>query len=111
MSSSVASPCYFHPDFSRLGPKGIIEADLCNYGASPGGFIASIQGVRLDRSVVLLESVPRVGGMTTSGLGFTDIGNKAAVGGLAREFYRRIGRHYGESEAWTFEPHVAEKVF
>jgi hypothetical protein len=111
MSSPVASPCYFHPDFSGLGPKGIIETDLCIYGASPGGITAAIQAARLNRSVVLLEPGPRMGGMTTSGLGFTDIGNKAAVGGLAREFYRRIGRHYGESEAWTFEPHVAEKVF
>jgi hypothetical protein len=111
MSSAAASPCYFHPDFARLGPAGIIAADLCVYGASPGGIIAAIQAARLNRSVILLEPGPRIGGMTTSGLGFTDIGNKAAIGGLAREFYQRIGRHYGEKEAWTFEPHVAERVF
>ncbi|MET0262762.1 MAG: FAD-dependent oxidoreductase, partial [Rariglobus sp.] len=40
-----------------------------------------------------------------------DIGNKAAIGGLAREFYRRLGKHYGVDEAWTFEPSVAHRVF
>jgi hypothetical protein len=49
--------------------------------------------------------------MTTGGLGQTDIGNKAAIGGLAREFYRRVGHHYGTNEAWKFEPSVAEAVF
>lgn len=88
-----------------------MDVDVCVYGASPGGITAAIQAAKLNHSVVLLEPGPRVGGMTTSGLGFTDIGNKAAVGGLAREFYQRVGRHYGEKEAWTFEPRVAEKVF
>ncbi len=111
MTTAAASLCYHHPDFAHLGPTGVTDADVCVYGASPGGIIAAIQAARLNHSVVLLEPGPRVGGMTTSGLGFTDIGNKAAVGGLAREFYRRVGRHYGEKEAWTFEPHVAEAVF
>lgn len=111
MPSVAAPPCYFHPDFARVGPADSLSVDVCIYGASPGGITAAIQAARLNRTVVLLEPGPRVGGMTTSGLGFTDIGNKAAVGGLAREFYRRLGRHYGEKEAWTFEPHVAEKVF
>jgi hypothetical protein len=49
--------------------------------------------------------------MTSGGLGETDIGNKAAIGGLAREFYQRVGRHYGTNEAWRFEPSVAERIF
>jgi hypothetical protein len=49
--------------------------------------------------------------MTAGGLGETDIGNKAAIGGLAHEFYQRVGRHYGTNEAWRFEPSVAERVF
>ena len=40
----------------------------------------------------------------------TDFGNKAAIGGLSRDFYRRLGKHYGKDEVWTFEPHVAEKA-
>lgn len=49
--------------------------------------------------------------MSSGGLGYTDIGNKYAITGLARDFYRRIGRHYGKFEQWTFEPKVAEQTF
>lgn len=49
--------------------------------------------------------------MTAGGLSLTDIGNKHAIGGISREFYRRVGAHYGVEEHWRFEPHVAERVF
>src|SRR5690606_313565 len=52
-----------------------------------------------------------LGGLTTGGLGATDIGNKFAITGLARDFYRRVGSYYGQFEQWTFEPHVASEVF
>ncbi len=45
------------------------------------------------------------------GLGNTDIGSKLSIGGLSREFYRRVGAHYRTEEEWCFEPHVAEAVF
>ncbi len=48
--------------------------------------------------------------MTTGGLGNTDIGNKKAVKGIALDFYRRLGAHYGKFEQWMFEPHVAQEV-
>lgn len=48
--------------------------------------------------------------MTTGGLGQTDIGNKQAVVGLSRQFYRKLGTHYGKLEQWVFEPHVAEEI-
>lgn len=51
------------------------------------------------------------GGLSSGGLGFTDIGNKYVVTGLSRDFYRRIGQHYGKFEQWIFEPHVAEEIF
>src|ERR1044072_9476218 len=110
MTSASVPLCYYPPDFARIDPAKELEADVCIYGASPGGIIAAIQLAKLNRSVVLLEPGPRIGGITTSGLGFIDIGNKSAIGGLAREFYRRVGRHYGDTEAWTFEPHVAEQT-
>lgn len=102
---------YHDPEFDRASAPRVQAADVLVYGATPAGLIASIALARANRSVVLLEPGPRIGGMTTSGLGFSDIGNKAAIGGLAREFYRRLGRRYGVAEAWTFEPHVAEAVF
>ena len=66
---------------------------------------------RLGKSAVVIEPGRHVGGLSSGGLGATDIGNKKAIGGIAREFYGRIGRHYGQEEAWTFEPHVAEETF
>jgi len=85
--------------------------DVVVYGGTSAGVVAAVKAARLGRSVVLIEPGQHVGGMSTSGLGATDIGNKSAIGGLAREFYRRVGAHYGRDEAWTFEPHVAERVF
>jgi hypothetical protein len=49
--------------------------------------------------------------MSSGGLGYTDMGNKYAVTGLALDFYRRIGKHYGKFEQWIFEPKVAEALF
>ena len=49
----------------------------------------------------------RIGGLTTGGLGYTDIGNKQAVFGVAKQFYRKLGEHYGRLESWIFEPSVA----
>ncbi|HEY7157048.1 MAG TPA: FAD-dependent oxidoreductase [Gemmataceae bacterium] len=106
--------------------------DLVVYGGTPGGVTAAVQAARMGKRVVLIEPSKHLGGMTAGGLGATDIGNKRAIGGLARDFYRRIRRHYqddknwkyekhaefkgpghgrGEDTAWTFEPHVAEAIF
>ena len=49
--------------------------------------------------------------MSSGGLGYTDIGNKYVIRGLALDFYRRLGRHYGKLEQWIFEPKEAEAVF
>jgi len=106
--------------------------DVVVYGATSGGITAALQARAMGKSVIVVEPGRHLGGLTAGGLGATDIGNKAAIGGLSREFYRRIGRHYarpeawqhedraayrnrwksaGEAEMWTFEPHVAEQVF
>ncbi len=109
MSSSP--PRYYDATAARAGTPETLSVDLCIYGATAGGLIAGIQAKKLGLSVAILDPGNRIGGMTTSGLGYTDIGNKAAVGGLACEFYRRLGRHYGAPQAWTFEPQVALSVF
>src|SRR3954471_1970261 len=84
--------------------------DVCVYGGAAAGVVAAITASRLKRSVILVEPGRHLGGMTTGGLGFTDSGNKAAIGGISRDFYRQLGKHYGKDEQWTFEPHVAEKI-
>lgn len=81
----------------------IVEADICIYGGTAGGVAAAVQAARMGKRAVIVEAGHHLGGMTSSGLGATDIGNKAAVGGIAREFYQAIARHYAREEAWRFE--------
>lgn len=85
------------------------EADVVVYGATSAGVIAAYTAKKMGKSVVLIEAGGHLGGMTSGGLGYTDIGNKFAITGLSLDFYRKIGRHYGRFEQWTFEPHVAKK--
>lgn len=108
------------------------EYDVVVYGGTSAGVTAAVQAARMGRSVLVIEPGKHLGGMTSGGLGATDIGNKRAISGIAREFYERIHRHYAddaswkyekraefqgtghdrkEDAAWTFEPHVAEKIF
>lgn len=101
-------PLYFSP--APHGPS-FVSADLCVYGGVSGGVIAAIEGAARGLRVVLLEPSTHLGGMTAGGLGMTDVGNKHIIGGLSREFYRRVGSHYGVEEEWRFEPHVAETIF
>ncbi len=87
------------------------SVDICIYGGSSAGVIAAYTAKKMGKSVILIEPSNRLGGLTTGGLGQTDIGNKYAVAGLSLDFYRRIGQHYGKFEQWTFEPHVAKELF
>ena len=84
------------------------QIDVCIYGATSAGVIAAYTAKKMGKSVLLIEPGTHLGGMTSGGLGYTDIGNKYAITGLSRDFYRRIGQHYGKFEQWTFEPHVAK---
>ncbi|MEO6593292.1 MAG: FAD-dependent oxidoreductase [Planctomycetota bacterium] len=106
--------------------------DVCVYGATSAGVAAALQARDQGLSVLLLDCDGWIGGLTTSGLGATDVGNKEVIGGIAREFYRRLRVHYDRPEAWTaeqpqqfrgrghepggdavwtFEPHVAQATF
>ncbi len=102
--------------------------DIVIYGGTSGGVAAAVQAKRMGKSVILIEPTKFLGGLTTGGLGATDIGNKGAIGGISREFYQRIRKHYDDESnwkhekksdfkgsghapnddaGWTFEPHVA----
>src|SRR5882757_9394229 len=123
----------------RLGAADVVNADICVYGGTAGGVAAAVQAARMGKKVVIAEFGNHIGGMTSGGLGATDIGNKAAIGGISREFYHRVALHYARDDAWrfekrddflkaksgrtspdlnspdatmwTFEPHVAEDIF
>jgi len=77
--------------------------DVVIYGGTSGGIAAAVQVKRMGHSVVVLEPTSRIGGLTTGGLGATDIGNKAAIGGISREFYQRVRKHYDKPANWTWQ--------
>ncbi len=103
--------------------------DVVVYGGTSAGVVCAVKAAQLGRSVVLVNPTHHVGGLTASGLGATDIGNKRAIGGLSRSFYRRIRERYSndaewkyqrrdqfrgwrdEDALWYFEPHVAQETF
>ncbi|HEY6167548.1 MAG TPA: FAD-dependent oxidoreductase [Verrucomicrobiae bacterium] len=118
-------------------PLFAAEYDVVIYGGTCAGVIAAVQAKKLGKSVVVVSPDKHLGGLSSGGLGFTDTGNKAVIGGLSREFYHRVWLHYdkaggwkwqkkeeyggkgqgtpavdGEQRTmWIFEPHVAEQVF
>jgi len=94
-----------------LAAQQVKEVDICVYGGTSAGVIAGYTARKLNKSVLVIEPGKRLGGLTSGGLGYTDIGNKYAITGLSRDFYRRIGKHYGKLEQWIFEPGVAERTF
>ena len=108
------------------------EYDVVVYGGTSAGISAAIQTSRMGKSVLLIEPTRRLGGLTTGGLGATDIGNKQAIGGISREFYQNIKNYYndpanwkwqnpddynqnrndpGNDAMWTFEPSAALEVY
>jgi hypothetical protein len=110
-------------------PLTLSAADIVIYGCTSGGITAAVQARRMGKSVTLVCPERHLGGLTAGGLGWTDSGNKAVIGGLSREFYHRVWLHYEKPEAWRwqrreayahktegkevwiFEPHVAEQTY
>ena len=122
---------------AALLPAAPRHADVLIYGCTSGAITAAVQVKRMGKSVLLVCPETHLGGLTAGGLGWTDSGNKAVIGGLSREFYHRVWKHYDNAAAWRwekreafgnkwqgtpaidttgrtqwiFEPHVAEKVY
>src|SRR5512133_2233867 len=79
------------------------QADVVVYGATSSGIAAAIQVARMGKSVIVVDPGTHMGGLTTGGLGWTDIGNKQVIGGIAREFYARVKAHYDKPSSWKFQ--------
>ena len=79
------------------------EFDVVVYGATSAGVTAAVQAKVMGKSVVLVGPDRHLGGLSSGGLGWTDTGNKAVIGGLAREFYHRVWQHYDRAEAWRWQ--------
>jgi len=100
-----------------------VHADVVVCGGTPSGVMAAVAAARHGHSVALLDLNAHVGGVVSGGLVDTDMGDRATVGGLADDFFKRIVKYYrdmygADSEQFTrcrngvkFEPHVAEAVF
>jgi len=89
---------------SCTGPDGGSEArDVVVYGSSPAALTAAIEAQRHGKTAVIVCPETRIGGLTTGGLGQTDIGNKSAFGGLALQFYRDVADWYKDPAHWKYE--------
>lgn len=81
-----------------------VDADIVIYGGTAAAVIAAVQARRMDRSVVIVSPDKHLGGLSSGGISWTDTGNKAVIGGLARDFYHRLWKHYQHPEGWNWEP-------
>ncbi|MCX6839259.1 MAG: FAD-dependent oxidoreductase [Verrucomicrobia bacterium] len=123
--------------FAILSLSSAAEHDVVIYGGTCAAVTSAVQIKKMGKSVIIVSPDKHLGGLSSGGLGFTDTGNKAVIGGLARDFYHRIYQHYqkpvawkqqkqseygnkgqgtlamdGENRTmWIFEPHAAEQVF
>ncbi len=85
------------------GDFPVVEADVVIYGGTSAGVAAAVQVARMGMRPVIVAPEKRLGGMSSSGLGFTDTGDKSVIGGLARDFYHRLWVHYSRDDAWRWE--------
>ena len=125
------------PDAWGASVSGVENYDVVIYGGTAAAVTAAVQAKRMHKTVVIVSPDKHLGGLSSGGLGWTDTGNKAVIGGLSREFYHRIWKHYDSPHAWKwmrkeeygnqgqgtpaidgtqrtmwiFEPHAAEQVF
>src|SRR5687767_991154 len=97
-------PRYYDPMLVTMSDE-MLEVDVCVYGGTAAGVAAALQVARQGRSVVLLEPSTGIGGPMCS---WSGIGNRAAVGGLARSFQQALAQHYAvdpaSDAAWSWEP-------
>lgn len=77
--------------------------DLVVYGATSAGLATAVQAKRMGLDVVVLEPTRQIGGLTTGGLGATDIGRKEAFGGIALEFYCGVKEYYDDPAHWKWQ--------
>lgn len=88
--------------------------DVVVYSGVPCGIAAAICAAREGAKVILIEPTKHVGGLSTSGINTAETEHmlKWMIGGVALEFYERLGKHYGTHKPeFYFESSVAEKLY
>ncbi len=83
--------------------------DICVYGGTSAGVIAAVQAKKMGSSVILVSPTNQLGGLTSGGLGYTDMGNERTVGGLSRDYFHRVWKHYHLPSSWKFQPRESFK--
>ncbi len=89
--------------FSGLLSATDHKADVVVYGDASGGVTAAVQAAKMGKSVILVSQYGHLGGLTSSGLGWSDIGNDSILGGLSRDFYHAAYLHYQKDDSWNLE--------
>ena len=79
------------------------DYDIVVYGGTSSGVIAAVQAARLGKVVALVEPGRHLGGLTSGGLGFVDVGSPRTIGGLGREYFGQVWQHYQFESHWTWE--------
>jgi hypothetical protein len=102
--SAHAAQIRYQPAVEKTAPK-TLEYDVAVYGGTPAGVTAAVQAARLGKSAVLISFNGFVGGMTSGGLTASDLGQKDSIGGMALEFYQRVGK------MTKFSPSQAEALY
>ena len=77
------------------------KSDIVIYGCTVGGVAGAVTVRSLGRSVIVVSPQDHIGGMTVSGLSWTDFGQVSTLGGIAATFYSRIKQHYDDHSAWA----------
>jgi len=107
MTFNLLALCFCLAILTFPGISAPLKYDVVVYGGTSGGVVAAVQASRLGKSVCLVEPGKHLGGMTASGLSWTDVGTSdrvSAIGGLSREFYERVAAHYGQDPDTAFDP-------
>ncbi|MGO4534741.1 FAD-dependent oxidoreductase [Leifsonia sp. 2MCAF36] len=89
------------------------SVDVLVFSATSAGVAAAVAAAEGGARVLLLEPGRHLGGMTSGGLGYTDVGDVRALGGAAARLRADIAQHYGTAPGRYAgpEPHVAEAIF
>lgn len=100
----VASELYYYRAPEKRDEQQM-KFEVVAYGGTPAGVSAVVQAGRLGKKALLITNNAQVGGMTSGGLTATDLGKPDSIGGIALEFYKRLGSKL------DFSPSNAEAMF
>lgn len=84
-------------------PEIATDYDVVVYGGTSAAIAAAVQTKKMGKTVVVVSPDVHLGGLSSGGLGATDSGNRAVIGGLSREFYHRLWLYYQNEDVWTFQ--------